>query len=208
VGVEREIKVTVPAGFVLPDLDGTDGLRAVDRGVQILETTYWDTDSLALLRSHQGLRHRVTDGAAGGIWTLKAKTHRDGIAVVREETEMPGGPEAPPREAVAMLAGSVDPAALHPVARLRAERHIVDLLDGAARWAEVDDDTVAVLDGEREVSRFREVEVEIHGADDADRGAAVVARLRAAGGGEPESSSKYVRALRALGHTIDERSVS
>jgi hypothetical protein len=65
------------------------------------------------------------------------------------------------------------------------------------------DDTVEVrAPGDATVvDRFRELEVEMQdGADDlADR---VAARLRDAGAGPPESSSKYKRALRALGHQL------
>jgi len=201
VAVEREIKISVPADFVLPDLTGTGGLRSIDRGVHVLSTTYWDTDSLGLLKSHQGLRYRTTDGR-DGIWTLKAKTRQDGMAMVRDETEIAGAPDAPPPQAMNLLAADVDPTALHPVAQLRSERHVVDLVDDAGTWAEVDDDNVAVLDGDREVHRFREVEVEIHGSADAGRAESVVERLRAAGGAEPDASSKYVRALRALGRDV------
>ena len=51
------------------------------------------------------------------------------------------------------------------------------------------------------LDRFRELEVEMQdGADDlADR---VAARLREAGAGPPESTSKYRRALRALGRQV------
>ena len=201
VSVEREIKVAVPASFVLPDLSGVAGLRPVDRGVHRLMTTYWDTGSLQLFQTGQGLRHRIIDGVSE-IWTLKAKTRRDGLAVVREEVEIEGPAGAPPLELLARVGADIDARALHPVARLRSQRRVVDLLDGAGRWAELVDDTVAVLDGEREVHGFREVEVEIQGGEDPVRAAAVVARLRAAGAGEPEASSKYVRALRALGHAV------
>ena len=205
--VEREIKIEVPTDFVLPDLSGAHGLRAIDRGVHALSTTYWDTDSLDLLKSQRGLRYRTTDGR-GGIWTLKAKTSRDGMALVREETEIEGPEQAPPPEAIRLLGGDVDPAALHPVARLYSERHVVDLVDDTGQWAEVADDRVAVLDGEREVHRFREVEVEIRGREDGARAGSVVERLHAAGGGKPEASSKYVRALRALGRDVSDASDS
>jgi hypothetical protein len=51
------------------------------------------------------------------------------------------------------------------------------------------------------VERFRELEVEVKGDAEAltDR---VAARLRESGAGPPESSSKYRRALRALGYTV------
>ena len=202
--VEREIKSPVTETFTLPDLDGTAGLRAIDRGVRMLEATYWDTDSLLLMRSGYGLRYRTTDGAAGR-WTLKAGSRRVGDAMVREELELEGTPGEMPPEVCERLAGVAPASALHPVATLRTARHIVDLQAGGTPWAEVADDTVSVRDGDREVERFREVEVELHGDDDGARVAAVLARLREAGAGLPESSSKYVRALRALGYDVPSR---
>lgn len=199
--VEREIKSPVAETFELPDLDGAAGLHAVDRGVRWLEATYWDTDSLQLMRSGYGLRHRTTDGG-DGRWTLKAGTRREGDSVVREELEVPGAPAEVPSEVRDRLEGVVQLASLHPVATLRTSRHIVDLEAGGEPWAEVADDTVSVRDGDREVDRFREVEVELHRGADEARVAAILARLREAGAGPPEPSSKYVRALRALGYDV------
>ena len=202
--LEREIKSSVAETFELPDLDGTAGLRAVDRGVRRLEATYWDTDTLQLMRSGYGLRHRTTDGGAGR-WTLKGGTRREGDAVVREELEVPGTPAELPAEVSERLRDVVALGDLHPVVTLRTARHVVDLEAGGMPWAEVADDTVSVRDGDREVERFREVELELHGEGDGPRVAAVLARLRQAGAGEPESSSKYVRGLRALGYDVPSR---
>ena len=94
--------------------------------------------------------------------------------------------------------GEVD---LHPVAQLVTDRRTVDLVAGGARRAEVADDNVSVRSGQAIVDTFREVEVELFDADDALI-EAVIARLRAAGAGDPDSTPKYVRALRALGHDI------
>jgi hypothetical protein len=62
-----------------------------------------------------------------------------------------------------------------------------------------------VLSGGAEAHRWREVEVEIVGTPDQRREAGVLQALRAAGAGEPESSSKYAQALRALGYSVPER---
>ena len=200
---EREFKTDVAETFVLPDLDGVAGLRARDRGVRQLDAVYWDTDELRLMHSGFGLRHRTTDGGAV-IWTLKGGTHREGDAVVREEIEVPGTRDTVPAELAARIAGVTPLEAVHPVAHLHTARHVVDLDDGGRPWAEVADDTVTVLRGEEPVHSFREVEVEVHDADAGDasteaRAAQVLAVLREAGAGPPSSSSKYVRALRALG---------
>jgi hypothetical protein len=58
-----------------------------------------------------------------------------------------------------------------------------------------------VRSGDSTLETFREVEVELFDADQALIDA-VMARLRAAGIGEPDSTPKYVRALRALGHVV------
>lgn len=197
---EREFKADVAKSFVLPDLDGAGGLAARDRGTRILEATYWDTEGLDLMRNGYGLRYRTTDGT-NLLWTLKAGTHREGDAMVREEIEIPGEPDRLPREIAERVTAVAPESALRPVARLRTARHIVDLTDGDSPVAEVAADDVSVLRGDEEVHRFREVEVEMRGGDEA-MVQGVLQRLRAAGAGPPSSSSKYVRALRALGHDV------
>jgi inorganic triphosphatase YgiF len=200
---EREIKLAVPAGFVLPDLDDlAPGNRAVDRGRHRLDATYWDTATLALQRGGFGLRYRTTDGKAGH-WTLKAQSRRDGPAVVREEIDMDGDPGQPPERALAIVADALGDARLQPVATLETSRHIVDLVDAfGSRWAEVADDEVTIRDGERAAGAFREVEVELIGEPQQHLIDAVLTRLRAAGAGEVDTTPKYVRALRALGFEV------
>jgi inorganic triphosphatase YgiF len=196
---EREIKIPVDADFVLPDLDGVvEGVRAVDRGTVELSATYWDTDALTLLHSHLGLRHRRAKGEAGR-WTLKAGNGSVGLAVSREETDFTGPPDQPPPAALEVIRAEVGEVALRPIASLVTMRRTVDLVAGDTRRAEVADDHVAVRSGERTVSEFREVEVELFDAEAALIDA-VMSRLHAAGAGDPESTPKYVRALRALGH--------
>jgi inorganic triphosphatase YgiF len=196
---EREIKIPVAADFVLPDLDGVvDGVHAVDRGTVELSATYWDTDALTLLHAHLGLRHRSAKGEAGR-WTLKAGNGSVGLAVSREETDFLGPPDQPPPAALEVVRAEVGEVALHPIASLVTMRHTVDLLAGGTRRAEVADDRVAVRAGARTVSTFHEVEVELFDAEAALIDA-VMSRLHAAGAGEPDSTPKYVRALRALGH--------
>jgi inorganic triphosphatase YgiF len=201
---EREIKIPVDADFVLPDLDDVvEGTHAVDRGTVELSATYWDTDALTLLHANLGLRHRRAQGEPGK-WTLKAGNRMVGQAVSREETDFPGPPDQPPQAALELIRPEVGEVALHPIARLVTDRHTVDLMAGAARRAEVADDRVSVRSGDRTTSTFREVEVELFDADAALIDA-VMTRLRAAGVGEPDSTPKYVRALRALGHEVPDR---
>ncbi len=198
---EREIKIPVASDFVLPNLDQiVDGTSAVDRGVVQLSATYWDTDDLTLLHAQLGLRYRSAPGEAGR-WTLKAGARMVGHAVSREETDFDGPPDHPPEAALEVIRRDVGDAVLHPVAQLVTDRHTVDLMAGERRRAEVADDRVAVLADERTIETFGEVEVELFDADDALI-EAVMTRLRAAGIGEPDSTPKYVRALRALGHDV------
>jgi inorganic triphosphatase YgiF len=198
---EQEIKIPVDPGFVLPDLDGVvPGTRAVDRGLVELSATYWDTDHLTLLAAQLGLRHRSASGE-DGRWTLKAGARHVGLAVSREETDFPGPADEPPEAALAMIRETVGDVELRPVASLVTIRHTVDLLAGDTRCAEVADDVVSVRLEERTIQTFREVEVELFDADAALIDA-VMAVLHSAGAGEPDSTPKYVRALRALGHEV------
>jgi len=201
---EREIKIPVGEDFVLPDLDGVvETTHAVDRGTVELSAMYWDTDSLTLLHAKLGLRYRSAPGEQGK-WTLKAGDRMVGDAVSREETNFPGPPDEPPQEAIDVINREVGAVVLHPVAQLVTDRHTVDLVAAETRRAEVADDRVSVRSGDATVLAFREVEVELFDADAALIDA-VMTRLRAAGAGDPESTPKYVRALRALGHQIPEK---
>ncbi len=198
---EQEIKIPVAADFVLPDLDAVvPGTRAVDRGLLELSATYWDTDQLTLLGAQLGLRHRSASGEPGR-WTLKSGSRHVGLAVSREETDFEGTPEAVPEEALAMIRESVGEVVLRPVASLVTIRHTVDLVAGETTSAEVADDVVSIRLEDRTIETFREVEVELY---DANRALidAVMAVLHGAGAGDPDSTPKYVRALRALGHEV------
>jgi len=206
--LEREIKLSAGKGFVLPDLGALDGVTADDSGVELIETTYWDTEALELVGGGFGLRHRCRRDlpAEPGVWTVKTDGHKDGDRLVRTEHVVPGGPASPPVDLLDLLPAEIDTGALHPVALLRAARHVVTVREVGAGpspgGAEVVDDDVEICspDGVA-VERFRELEVEVKGAAEAltDR---VAARLRESGAGPPESSSKYRRALRALGYTV------
>jgi inorganic triphosphatase YgiF len=200
---EREIKIAAPDSFVLPELDGVvSGVTAVDRGHHRLDATYWDTETLALQRAGFGLRYRTTDGKAGR-WTLKAQSRRDGPAVVREEIDMDGEPDHPPAHALERIRSAVEDVDLGPVAMLRTSRHTVDLMkQSGQRLAEVADDRVSILDGDRELGAFREVEVELMSEPDSAFVDAVLDRLRAAGAAVIDPTPKYVRALRVLGYEV------
>jgi inorganic triphosphatase YgiF len=188
---EREVKLAVPDDFGLSGLSDLAGVVVVDRGEVRLRAVYWDSDDLALCRAGVGLRHR------NGVWAFKGGSRRDGDAVVREEVELPAGGEEIPPAMRGRVQQWVDVTALHPVAELDTLRHQLDVVDAPQR-AEVVHDRVRIRDGGRVISTFAEVEVEF------ERGSKALAdrlvALLVGRGAAVEGTSKYLRALRALGH--------
>ena len=195
-GTEREIKLALDHGVALPDFDDLEsGVRVDDRGVVELDASYFDTTDLKLSAAHMAVRRR-----RGHSWTYKGPSSVDGVALVREEREWPDSP-AMPAELKQRLGEQIGDQQLGAVARLLSLRHRIDLIGSAGqRQLEIDDDDVSVIDGSGAVvERFREVEVEVVGPASDDLVAAVIAKLIAIGA-TPHFTSKYTRALRALGY--------
>jgi len=192
---ERELKLAAPGSLVVPDLtDDHLGVLAMDELPELtLRSTYHDTADLRLARAGVTLRYRTGD-ETGPAWTLKLRIPgRD--ATDRDEHNFPGEPDAVPTQAVELVTALVRTAPIQPVATLATRRR---------RWrlcgvdqqplAELFDDEVSVLDGERVVSRFRELELESRGPDlSALRPIAI--RLRRAGAVLAEPMPKAMRAL-------------
>ncbi len=174
--VERELKLTPGEGFVLPELGGEP------QPTRIFLSTYHDTEDLVLARHGVTLRYRVEDGT--GVWQLKLPR-----GTARSELEQPGPPARAPLELASLLVAFLRGRELRPVARLRTRREVV-LADGA----EIVDDWVAVLEGQRVTRRFRELEVELVGGDER-----TLQRLRdelqQAGAAPSELRPKLYRAL-------------
>jgi CHAD domain-containing protein len=145
--VEREVKLVPGDGFRLPEL----GRPLPERS---FVSTYHDTADLRLARHGVTLRHRLEGGA--GVWQLKLPR-----GAARLELEEPGPPARPPRALVELLAAHLRDAELVRVARLRTRRQGV-----RADGAEVVEDSVAVLEGQRVTARFRELEVELVDGDE------------------------------------------
>ncbi len=201
--IEVETKFEVHGLFALPDLtDAEAGVASVRIEEPLtLRATYYDTDDLRLARSGLTLRHRTGEGAAR--WTLKLPTNASGSGdpaggLRREELSVDAGEDEVPPELADLLTAWQRGAALVPVGVLHTERDVLILTseDGIA-LAEVADDTVSLLDGERVVSRFREVEVELREDSDAARTAQASAgsTLAAAGAVSGSPQPKLVRAL-------------
>ena len=189
---EREVKLAAGPSFRMPSLDGlADGLQLVAREPQRLSTTYFDTEDLRLARWRVNIRHRPGEG-----WTVKLPAESDGVLLVRPELVFHGSPRQPPSAAVDLVRAFIRSVELRPQTRLRTVRRGIELRDGDGNMlAEVLDDEVSVLEGRRIAARFRELEIEIRNATPRSLLDALVERLQEAGAGEPDATTKYIRAL-------------
>ena len=127
-------------------------------------------------------RHRLEDGT--GLWQLKIPR-----GAARIELEVPGPPARPPSELLDLLVAHLRGRELFRVARLRTRRRR-RLADGA----EIVDDSVAVLDGQRITARFRELEIELIDGDESSLERLEKALLDA-GASRGEFRPKLYRAL-------------
>jgi len=192
---EREVKLSVPATFTLPDLSDLEGLVATPAEPRRYQTVYVDTEDLRLARWDCSLRHRQGEG-----WTLKFPATSEGVLVVRDELAFEGEARRVPPQASDLFRAYARGSELRPVARLRTLRRRVELSDAeGARLGEIVDDEVSVMDGARVAARFREVEVEVAVQADVPPPLldAIVARLREAGASPTDGTPKYRQALGA-----------
>ncbi|TMD15578.1 MAG: CYTH and CHAD domain-containing protein [Chloroflexi bacterium] len=190
--LEREAKLAAGPDFHLPPLDGLiQGARAAPVETVRMETVYYDTPGLRLARWGCSLRLREGEG-----WTLKLPSSSDGAFLSRRELAFAGEGRRPPEAAVALLLAYVRHSSLAPVATLSTLRRRVRLSDAAGSpLAEVVDDEVAVLDGLRVASRFRQLEVELAAGASGDLLDPVLARLHKAGAGSGQALPKHLLAL-------------
>ena len=138
--IEREVKLTVAAGFKLPPLKGAR-LPA-----KLLTSVYFDTPDLRLARARITLRHR-TQGRKSR-WQLKLP-----LDCGRREIEMPGKSSAPPPQILDLLFIHLQGGTVQPVATLRTRRTGIRV--GGSRGADVVLDEVAILKESSEVLMFR-----------------------------------------------------
>ncbi len=166
--VETERKYDAGASATLPALRTIPGVTEVaGPRAERLEAVYFDTADLRLARYGATLRRRTGGSDAG--WHLKVPSGPDS----RTELRLPlddrpeGATNAPPDELADLTFGMTRGSEIRPVARIRTERQVWELLDGSGEAiAELTDDRVdARLLGESAtVDRWREVEVELTGA--------------------------------------------
>jgi CHAD domain-containing protein len=146
--VEHEIKLEPGEAFVMPALGGET------LPTRVFVSTYHDTADLRLARNGVTFRHRIENGT--GIWQLKLP-HGE----ARIELALPGPPARPPEEMLALLPAFLRGAPLVPVARLRTRRE-----GRRTGGAEIVQDSVAVMDAQHIVRRFKEIEVELLEGDE------------------------------------------
>ncbi len=175
--LEREIKLAPGEGFVFPELMGE---RLPSR---VFISTYHDTEDLRLAPYGVTLRHRVEDGT--GLWQLKLPR-----GAARLELELPGQASRPPVELVGLLPAYLRGRQLVPVARLRTRRETI-----RANGAEIVDDSVSILEGQRVARRFREIEIELVEGDERDLRQLVKAMRRSGATEQGALRPKLHRAL-------------
>lgn len=192
---ERELKLAAPGSLVVPNLtdDGLGVISMEELGELSLRSTYHDTADLRLARAGVTLRYRTGDEDGAG-WTLKLRIPgRD--ATERDEHHFGGDPETVPPEASDLVTALVRTAPIQAVATLQTRRRRWRLCGMEQQpLAELFDDEISVLDGERVLSRFRELELESRGPDLAAL-RPIALRLRRAGAVLAEPMPKAVRAL-------------
>jgi CHAD domain-containing protein len=190
---EREVKLSVPAAFALPDLSDLESLVATPAEPRRYQTVYVDTEDLRLARWNCSLRHREGEG-----WTLKLPPTLEGVLVVRDELAFEGEARRVPPQASDLLRAYARGSELRPVVRLRTLRRRLELTDAqGVPLGEIVDDEVSVMDGARVATRFREVEVEVQPEAPAAVLDAIVARLRESGASPTDGTPKYRQALGA-----------
>jgi CHAD domain-containing protein len=196
---EVEHKFRVHGLFRVPDLTSAGLVSQVDdHGAIELETAYYDTADLRLVREGMALRRRIGGGPDEG-WHLKL-TVPEAEAGVRDELRLPldaGGLPGPPVVLLDLVRSVVRHSPVHPVATLRTTRHVRDLLDASRRpAAELVDDIVQVIDGSGQASaQFRELELEFFDHTPPELVEYVVTQLDQSGAVTGEFVSKVVRAL-------------
>ncbi len=139
-------------------------------------STYHDTPDFVLARNGVTFRHRVEDGA--GLWQLKLPR-----GAARVELEEAGPPARPPASMLALLVAHLREREVGPVARLRTRREGVRV-----GGAEVVSDSVAVLEGQRVVRRFHEIEIELVEGGDESSLRRLEKLVRAAGAETPSGN--------------------
>jgi CHAD domain-containing protein len=195
---EVEHKFRVHGLFRVPDLTSAGMVSQVeDRGTIELETAYYDTADLRLVREGMTLRRRI--GGPDEGWHLKL-TVPEAAVEVRDELRLPlaaGDPQTPPPKLLDLVRPVIRHSPVRPVATLRTTRHVRHVFDALGNdAAELVDDTVQVIDGSGQPSaQFRELELELSDNAPSELVEHIVGQLDRSGAVSGEFISKVVRAL-------------
>jgi CHAD domain-containing protein len=180
--LERERKLDVAEGFLLPELPG-ERLRTVT-----LISAYYDTPDRRLAAAGITLRRRTR--ARSVRWQLKLPAEGG-----RLEVELAGRGVEPPPEAFELLVAHLRGAPLGPVATLRTRRLGRRVFRDDLAVADVFHDVVTVDDEAAVRARLDEVEIELLPAGD-DRDMRRLAKtLRRAGAVVGDERPKVFRVL-------------
>jgi CHAD domain-containing protein len=179
--LEHELKLSVGSGFVLPPL-------AVDVEPRNLRATYHDTADHRLARHGVTLRRR-SEGSRD-FWQLKLPRGGD-----RLEIEWDADESAVPEEVMRLLTAYLRGSTLRPVAELHTLRRAVRVTGKHHGAAEVVHDSVQVLQGNRIVREFDEVEIEQLRDGSGRLIARLERQLRAAGAKRSDGRPKVFQAL-------------
>jgi CHAD domain-containing protein len=187
---EQELKFDTPPDFVLPPAEDLLGrpVRA-ERSVVQLESTYYDTPQLSLLRYKVTLRRREGDDDTG--WHLKVPA-----GSARTEIRLPlvSGSSVPGR--LSEMVAGIAPRELAPVAVVKTKRERTRIFDHDRLLIEVADDVVVgtALGEKATVTTWRELEIEL-GDEGEQLLTEVGERLVNAGAVHASAPSKLARAL-------------
>jgi CHAD domain-containing protein len=167
--IERERKYEVVAGSGIPRLVGVAGVETQDDPVeQILDASYYDTETFRLARSGITLRRRVGGHDAG--WHLKLPVSAD----ERQEIQLPlgGDPNKVPGRFRRLVRAYTLGEKLVPIAHLRTDRFAHRLADGDGRTVATltDDHVTGEAGGESaRLDQWRELELELDPETDPGR---------------------------------------
>jgi CHAD domain-containing protein len=179
--IEREVKLSIDAGFRLPALPG------ISLPGRFITSTYYDTSGYNLAHAGITLRHRVERGKQA--WQLKLPLIKD-----RQEIELVDRQPNPPMILQDLLFLHLGQQELGPIATLRVWRRGVCVRSNHIPIAAVTLDHVSVMQSGTVIQRFREVEIEqLNGKNstlpDLER------QLRRAGAEDHDGRPKLFRAL-------------
>ncbi|MEU0795755.1 CYTH and CHAD domain-containing protein [Amycolatopsis sp. NPDC005961] len=167
--IERERKYEIVAGSGVPRLVGVAGVETQDDPVeQILDASYYDTETFRLARGGITLRRRVGGHDAG--WHLKLPVSAD----ERQEIQLPlgGDPNKVPGRLRRLVRAYTLGEKLVPIAHLRTDRFAHRLADGDGRTVATltDDHVTGEAGGESaRLDEWRELELELDPATDPGR---------------------------------------